>query len=435
MAQLVALSMVGLLTLASGALAHEVNPAIADLTVEDGQLELSLFFNGEAYLSGIDLDGIADTNEDAASGDYDALRALPEAEVETRLRAALPALVEAFALTADGVALEPEIAGLDTFPGLGDTGPRESLLRLVAAVPDGTEAVAMSWPRGMGTLILRQQGVEDPYTGTLTGGDTSGDISLTGGAAPGGWWTFLVYILVGFEHIVPLGFDHILFVLGLFFLAPRLRPLLWQVSAFTVAHTITLALATTGTVNVVPEIVEPLIALSIVYVAVENLFTDGLSRWRPVLIFGFGLLHGLGFATVLGEFGLPPGQFVPALLGFNIGVEFGQLVVIGVALLLSLAALRASRIAGMETPVVYGYIGAAIVFGGLIVLGPGVLPEVAEFFLAPFLLPFMVLSLLCAVCVAASSVGTEAYRMFVAIPASLAIAAVGLYWFIERVFF
>ena len=146
-----------------------------------------------------------------------------------------------------------------------------------------------------------------------------------------GWVAFASYIPVGFDHIVPKGLDHILFVLGLFFLSARLGPLFWQISAFTLAHTVTLALGALGWVSVSGAIVEPLIAASIVFVAVENIFSKGLSPWRPAIVFGFGLLHGLGFASVLGEFGLPTGQFIPALIGFNVGVEVGQLAVIAVA--------------------------------------------------------------------------------------------------------
>jgi hypothetical protein len=119
----------------------------------------------------------------------------------------------------------------------------------------------------------------------------------------------------------------------LFLLSPRLRPLLWQVSAFTLAHTITLALGATGTVELPSAPVEFLIAASIAYVAIENLFTSRLYPWRPALVFGFGLLHGLGFAGVLAEFGLPQEHFVLALVGFNIGVEIAQLTVIGLCFL------------------------------------------------------------------------------------------------------
>jgi hypothetical protein len=148
------------------------------------------------------------------------------------------------------------------------------------------------------------------------------------------------YLRLGFVHILPRGLDHILFVLGLFLLAPRVRPLLLQVSAFTVAHTATLALATVGWVRLPAALVEPLIALSIVYVAVENLLTDRLRPHRTAVVFAFGLLHGLGFAGVLTELGLPPGQLLPALLAFNTGVELGQLAVLALAFLALGAFLR-----------------------------------------------------------------------------------------------
>jgi HupE / UreJ protein len=141
------------------------------------------------------------------------------------------------------------------------------------------------------------------------------------------------YVRLGFEHILPKGVDHILFVLGLFLLSQRPRDLIWQVTLFTIAHSITLCLAVLGVIRLPGSIVEPLIALSIAYVAVENLLAKDLRRRRMVVVFLFGLLHGMGFAGVLAELGLPTGQFVAALASFNVGVELGQLSVIAAAML------------------------------------------------------------------------------------------------------
>jgi hypothetical protein len=141
------------------------------------------------------------------------------------------------------------------------------------------------------------------------------------------------YVLLGFEHILPQGLDHMLFVLGLFLLSTRLRPLLWQVTAFTLAHSVTLALAIYGIVDLPSGIVEPLIALSIAYVAVENVLTTKLMPWRPVVVFLFGLLHGMGFAGALREINLPRDDFAKAVVFFNVGVELGQLSVIALAFL------------------------------------------------------------------------------------------------------
>jgi hypothetical protein len=138
---------------------------------------------------------------------------------------------------------------------------------------------------------------------------------------------------LGFKHILPEGTDHILFVLGLFLLSCRLKPLLTQVTAFTVAHSITLGLAMYGVIRLPSTMVEPLIAASIAFVAVENICTPDLKPWRLVVVFCFGLVHGLGFSSVLLSLGLPHRDFLTALVSFNGGVELGQLAVITAAFL------------------------------------------------------------------------------------------------------
>ncbi len=142
------------------------------------------------------------------------------------------------------------------------------------------------------------------------------------------------YLRLGFTHIVPEGLDHILFVLGIFLLSTRMRDVLAQVTAFTVAHSITLALTMYGVVSLPSRFVEPMIALSIMYVAVENIFTTRVHAWRVALVFAFGLLHGMGFAGVLKQLQIPRSEFVTALVSFNVGVELGQLTVIAAAWLL-----------------------------------------------------------------------------------------------------
>jgi HupE / UreJ protein len=142
---------------------------------------------------------------------------------------------------------------------------------------------------------------------------------------------FVEYLVLGFTHILPLGLDHILFVLGMFLLTNRVRAVLAQVTAFTIAHSITLALSIYGVVSLPERIVEPLIALSIVFIAVENVLVREVRPHRVALVFAFGLLHGLGFAGVLRDLG---GDFVTALVAFNLGVELGQLAVIAAAWLL-----------------------------------------------------------------------------------------------------
>lgn len=193
-------------------------------------------------------------------------------------------------------------------------------------------------------------GAPHPRVHVLFPGESSYTLDLAGlaGAAPGGptpgaisregsradlWFTFAKFLRDGFIHVLPLGLDHILFVLGLFLLSRAWKPLLWQVTMFTLAHTLTLALATLGWVKVPAAIVEPIIAASIAFVALENIFHPRYTHWRLLVVFVFGLVHGLGFAGALGDLDRVPGSLAVRLVGFNLGVEGGQLAVIALAFL------------------------------------------------------------------------------------------------------
>ena len=147
------------------------------------------------------------------------------------------------------------------------------------------------------------------------------------------------YVKLGIQHIVPLGIDHILFIVALCLLNNSIKTILWQATAFTVAHSITLALSIKSIIVLPAEIVEPIIALSIVFVAVENILLNELKAWRILIVFIFGLLHGLGFASALNEIGLPPNKFFTSILSFNLGVELGQAFVILLVFILLVAPL------------------------------------------------------------------------------------------------
>jgi HupE / UreJ protein len=149
-----------------------------------------------------------------------------------------------------------------------------------------------------------------------------------------GWPSQLaLYLRLGFHHIVPEGADHILFVLGLFFLGITWRKLLSQTTVFTIAHATTLFLSTYGLLRLPSRYVEPAIALSIAFIAIENIIRPKLGPGRLAIVFGFGLVHGLGFASSLNDVPFPKKDFLIALLGFNFGVDFGQLAVIACAFL------------------------------------------------------------------------------------------------------
>ncbi len=139
---------------------------------------------------------------------------------------------------------------------------------------------------------------------------------------------FWYYLKLGYMHILPEGFDHILFVTGLCLLSDKVSTILWQATAFTVAHSITLALSMKNLIVAPSAVVEPIIALSILFVALENMMIEKLSPWRILIVFMFGLIHGMGFASALNEIGLPPNKFFLSIFSFNVGVELGQMTVI-----------------------------------------------------------------------------------------------------------
>jgi len=292
-------------------------------------------------------------------------------EVDRQFGKFLRDLANGATISFDGAAVQPRLA---IHPPAADDPPGRTTLRLAGPIPAGARTFTFREEVPLGTfpLILLIEGEESSVWQWLDAGATSPPFSLARAAVPPTRSEVVrQYLTLGFTHIVPGGPDHILFVLGIFLLSRRLKPILQQVTAFTVAHTLTLALSIYGIVRLPPAIVEPLIALSIVFVAVENILTPELRPSRIALVFCFGLLHGLGFAGVLSELGLPRSEFLTALLSFNIGVEGGQLTVIAIAFLL---------------------VG----------------------------LPFRKQSW---------------YRQRVVVPASCLIAAVGLYWSVERVFF
>ncbi len=187
--------------------------------------------------------------------------------------------------------------------------------------------------------------------------------------------TAWLYTGIGVGHILPGGLDHILFVLALFLTSTRLRALVLQVTMFTLAHSLTLGMAAAGLISLNSAWVEALIAATIAFVAIENLFVKRLPSWRLPVVFLFGLLHGLGFAGFFGELGLPDNQFLAGLIGFNVGVEIGQIGVVLVALVLATMLRR--------------------------LFEARQLPE-------------------------------STYRRFVVLPSTLGIAAVGCFWTVER---
>jgi hypothetical protein len=325
-----------MLVVAHGARAHEIRPAIATVNFSAERYDIEISANMEAVIAGVSPQH-KDTDESPNAQTYNHLRELPPPALEGEIREFLPQYLEGIEIHFDDTRLQPALCSI-IVPEVGDPArARLTRLQLCGAIPAGARAFRWAYAADFGDSILRLPAVSggEAVALWLKDGEKSEPYILGVGLEQKTRMQVVAqYTVLGFTHILPKGLDHILFVLGLFLLSTRWKPLLVQVTAFTLAHTLTLGLSIYGIVSLSPAIVEPLIAASIAYVAVENLVTAELKPWRAFVVFGFGLLHGLGFAGVLHEIGLPRSEFLTALLSFNIGVELGQLAVIVSAWLL-----------------------------------------------------------------------------------------------------
>lgn len=314
---------------ASGAAAHELGKVQVYANFQkDGTYKIDLAMDEEHLAPG-------DAGGPAKETRYGRIEGLTP-EAERRFGRLLTALADGATLRFDGRAVEPRLRIAPPEPGTVPS-PGRIALEMTGAIPGGAKRFVWSEATKLGSypLILQSEGDDSAVWGWLEGGQESPPFELAKAVIPPTRLEVVRrYLALGFTHIVPEGTDHILFILGIFLLSRRLKPLLLQVTAFTLAHTLTLGLSLYGLVSLSPRIVEPLIALSIVFVAVENVLTPELRPWRVFLVFAFGLLHGLGFAGVLSQLGLPRSEFLTGLVSFNVGVEAGQLAVIAVAFLL-----------------------------------------------------------------------------------------------------
>jgi hydrogenase/urease accessory protein HupE len=332
--------LIGLLLFGSSidcALAHTIRPAVATVVLNgSGEIDIRIRTNVEAMLASIGPEH-TDTNDSPNSGRYNELRLMQPDQLVEEFRGFLPELTKLPILQADNRAVELTYVDIEV-PVPGDPElARDSTIVLKANIGSGAAGLTWEWPSIYGSSVVRFSLAAggEAQSQWLQSGKTSDVFGLGADFAPLSRLDIaLNYLAIGFEHIVPKGLDHILFVVGIFLLSVQLKPLLLQVTAFTIAHTITLGLSIYGVISAPASIVEPLIALSIAYVGIENCLSSQLKPWRIGLVFMFGLLHGMGFAGVLGEIGLPRSEFFTALITFNVGVEFGQLAVITCCFLL-----------------------------------------------------------------------------------------------------
>ena len=236
-----------------------------------------------------------------------------------------------------------------------------------------SERFSFRWIKKYGPIILREnnnnKSENELVTEYLQSGIESNQFSFKENNSINTLNSFTKFFVLGVKHIIPKGLDHILFICGLFLFSSSLKKLITQITIFTIAHSITLIFVSLSLIRIYPQIVEPLIALSIVYVGLENIFKNYTKEYlRYAIILFFGLLHGLGFAIVLSDIGYRSSELLINLISFNIGIEVAQISI--VLILYLLIALNFSK--------------------------------------------------------------NKYYRMFFQVPSSIIIAGIGLYWFFER---
>ncbi len=319
--------------------ADVVKPALVEINVNtDGSISIEVRASIEALLTGINAQ-YKNTKDAPNADEYDEFRKMPSAELKQAFTSFQQQFLQSVFIKTGQQQLPLYIESV-TIPPTGYTKvPRISIIELTTKLPPSATAIQWYYPEKFGDNAVRVRQIDEANQHWhwsqwqwLRNDDVSQPFSLTEIVARQSVLDVIgSYIVIGFEHIAPRGLDHILFILGLFLLSTHWRPLLFQVTMFTVAHTITLGLAMNSIIELPATVVEPLIALSIAYVGVENVFSRKLHKSRLVLVFLFGLLHGLGFASVLSDFGMPKDDFAVALISFNVGVELGQLAVISIA--------------------------------------------------------------------------------------------------------
>ncbi len=328
--------------LSEAALADVVKPALVEINVDtDRSLNIEVRASIEALLTGINAQ-YKNTQDAPKAVEYDEFRKMPPAELRQVFTKFSLQFLQSIEVTAEGEAVGLDVASVDIPPAGYTKVPRISTITITGRLPQSADSIQWYYPAKFGDNAVRVRQVDAENEQWhwsqwqwLRDDKASEQFSLTEIVARQSAIEVIAsYIEIGFAHIVPKGLDHILFILGLFLLSTHWRPLLWQVTMFTVAHTITLGLAMNNIVELPANVVEPLIALSIAYVGVENIIAKELHKSRLLLVFLFGLLHGLGFASVLTDFGMPKNDFVTALISFNVGVELGQIAVIAIAFIL-----------------------------------------------------------------------------------------------------
>ena len=316
-----------------------IKPALVEISInKQGTYNIEIRASIEAMLTGINSQ-YKNTKDSPNAQAYDSLRILSAFDLESQFKKFHLQFTKSVKLKFDDKLISLKINRVQIpEPGYIKV-PRISLIILTGRINQKVKTVSWYYPASFADNAVRVRQVDEvnekwhwSHWQWLRKNQWSKPFSLSEVFQKRSVFSvFSDYSKAGFDHIIPMGLDHILFILGIFLLCIQLKPLLLQVTMFTIAHSITLSLAMLDIFSLPANIVEPLIALSIAYIGIENILTKTIKTSRLILVFIFGLLHGMGFASMLADFGMPKDAFTTALISFNIGVELGQLSIIVLA--------------------------------------------------------------------------------------------------------
>ena len=357
-------------------ISHEIKPSIADFTYDENFLNIKIRLNAELILSNIDASKISNTNSSSLSDIYDKLRILDKIELEELFKSSWQEISTNIDIKINNETKKINLINIEVEDIKNFEISRDTHIYLQVLLNNNSEYFTFSWIKKYGPIILRENSnhkLEDElFTEYLQSGIESNQFSFNEKNFKNRLNSFIKFFVLGVQHIIPKGLDHILFIFGLFLFSSSLKKLITQITIFTIAHSITLIFVSLSLMKINPQIVEPIIALSIVYVGIENIFKNYVKEYlRYVVILFFGLLHGLGFALVLSDIGYRSTDLFINLISFNIGIEVAQISIVLVLYLL----------------------------------------------------------------VALNFAKNKNYRMFFQVPSSILISSIGLYWFFERINF
>ncbi len=360
--------------LCNTSIAHEIKPSISDFTYDENYLNVEVRLNAELILSNIDASNISDTNSSPLTEIYDRYRLLNKKDLENAILESWNDISSNIDIKINNELKKIELIKIDTQDVENFEISRDTIISFRVLLNKSSENFTFKWIKNYGPIILRENNdlkLEDELvTEYLQSGKESDPIFFNENNFRSMFISFTKFFVLGIQHIIPKGLDHILFIFGLFLFSSSLNKLIKQITIFTIAHSITLIFVSLSLIKINPQIVEPIIALSIVYVGLENIFKNYIREYmRYVVILFFGLLHGLGFALVLSDIGYRSSKLFLNLISFNIGIEVAQISII--LFLYLLIAIKFSK--------------------------------------------------------------NKYYRITFQIPSSILIASIGLYWFAERI--